>query len=425
MSLPLHPEPEVVGIFKQWLKTNGATIHDAVHFEKNPSGFSVIAEQDVAGNTTIVSVPSTLAITPELALRALTDIIPSDARALTNSLQKWSERQLMCSYICAHWLFDEKSTPPPLRHRPYINMLPTHDLLRTALHFTPPELELFRGSNLYGATLDRQKTWEAEWQQCRSVFSAVDVNWGVSLSWEKYSTAATYLSSRAFPSSLLTSHPSLYPTPDSHPILLPGIDSLNHARGHPVSWIVTDPSTAAEPKVSLVLHKPTERGGELLNNYGLKPNAELILGYGFSLLHNPDDTIVLKIGGSENNGGKGWEVGRNARGIEPVWQAVLDAVCAGKDEEDQNVGVEDELYAADMLGEMAQGLYNRLPSGEIPLDKEVRSDVAIMLEHYLEGQRNILHSIIEFASHKEKRAVELAQEQGLTIVEEGDDETLE
>ena len=35
MSTPLHPEPEIVGIFKQWLVQNGATIHDAVHFEKS------------------------------------------------------------------------------------------------------------------------------------------------------------------------------------------------------------------------------------------------------------------------------------------------------------------------------------------------------------------------------------------------------
>ena len=156
-----------------------------------------------------------------------------------------------------------------------------------------------------------------------------------------------------------------------------------------MSWVVTDPSTAAEPNIALVLHKPTDRGAELLNNYGLKPNAELILGYGFSLLHNPDDTIVLKIGGaktSNNNQGKGWEVGRNARGIEPVWQAVLDAVCAGKEEdEDQNPSVEDELCAADTLGEMAQGLYNRLPSGEDPQGAGIRPDVATMLEHYLEG----------------------------------------
>lgn len=41
------------------------------------------------------------------------------------------------------------------------------------------------------------------------------------------------------------------------------------------------------------------------------------------------------------------------------------------------------------------------------------------------GQRDILQSIIEFASQKEKCAMELAQEQGLDIVEEGDEEALD
>ena len=43
----------------------------------------------------------------------------------------------------------------------------------------------------------------------------------------------------------------------------------------------------------------------------------------------------------------------------------------------------------------------------------------------LVGQRDILQSIIEFASQKEKAAMELAQEQGLDIVEEGEEEALE
>ena len=43
----------------------------------------------------------------------------------------------------------------------------------------------------------------------------------------------------------------------------------------------------------------------------------------------------------------------------------------------------------------------------------------------LVGQRDILQSIIEFASQKEKVAMELAQEQGLDIVEEGEEEALD
>ena len=87
----------------------------------------------------------------------------------------------------------------------------------------------------------------------------------------------------------------------------------------------TPPSSTREPSISLVIETATPCGGELLNNYGPKPNAELILGYGFSLPDNPDDTIVLKIGGPSAtaafpSSSSGWEIRCNVRGVEPVWE---------------------------------------------------------------------------------------------------------
>ncbi|EED83649.1 predicted protein [Postia placenta Mad-698-R] len=250
--------------------------------------------------------------------------------------------------------------------------------------------------------------WESKTQKCR----------------ERYLTASTYLSSRAFPSTLLSPTPSLAPSPDSHPVLLPGVDALNHARGQPVSWAVSTAPNAPS-SISLVLHNAHPAGAELFNNYGPKPNAELILGYGFALPHNPDDTIVLKLGGASaaqhaqhNNAVAGWEVGRGALGAEPVWEAVLAAVC-DPDEEDERT-VEDELCAADALEEMAQNLYDRLPKG--PPEGALRPEVTHMLEHYLEGQRDILQSLIQFARDKAREAIRAAQELGLQVVDEEDEE---
>lgn len=223
---------------------------------------------------------------------------------------------------------------------------------------------------------------------------------------DRYLTTSTYLSSRAFPSTILSQTPTLHTTPSSYPVLLPGIDALNHARAHPVSWVVssspktsTPASTSTEPHISLVIHTPTAAGSELLNNYGPKPNAELILGYGFSLPNNPDDTIVLKIGGPSGADAPvpadaKFEVGRHARGAEPVWDAVLAAIGAqyGEDEEedgamemDAETAVEDELCAADMLAGMVQSLYDRLPPFPPADVAELRAPVVEMLEHYLEG----------------------------------------
>lgn len=190
-------------------------------------------------------------------------------------------------------------------------------------------------------------------------------------------------------------------------MLLPGVDALNHARAHPVSWVVSDiPTPSGSTRrvrhyrnvpltrlnlnhsdhtqaISLVLRKNTPSGQELFNNYGPKPNAELILGYGFSLPNNPDDTIVLKIGGGDGPVASRpkFEVGRNARGADPVWNAVLSAICGDPEEKT----VEDELDAAEMLVEMAEGLRTRLPQPR-EAGHDIRPEVATMLEHYLEGE---------------------------------------
>lgn len=301
-------------------------------------------------------------------------------------------------------------------------MLPSPDLLRTPLHFRPIELNAFKGSNLYGATLDREKAWRAEWAQCEQAVRTVNALWADGFAWcvpphehsslyvhifiydhrERYLTASTYLSSRAFPSTVLSETPSLQPTPSSHPVLLPGVDSLNHARAHPVSWLVSaSPGAPNSPtsslSLSLVQHTPTPRGAELFNNYGAKPNAELILGYGFSLPSNPDDTIVLKIGGLYEDGSgapqRTYEVGRDARGAGPVWDAVLAAVCQEPEDEMElelgDVMVEDELEAAAMLRGMAEDLFERLPVLMMRVGEEgpegMRPEVDSMLKDYLKG----------------------------------------
>lgn len=313
----------------------------------------------------------------------------------------------------------------------------------TSLHFTPPELECFRGTNLHGATIDRQQSWDAEWRHCVATVAQVDKMTADRYSWELYLTAGTYLSSRAFPSTLLSDQPSLITTPESFPVLLPGVDALNHARAQPISWVVTHTAaneTAPQSKISLVPHAPTETGTELCNNYGPKPNAELILGYGFSLPDNPDDTIRLKIGGSTSITGAGqtWEVGRNANGAGPVWEGIQVAVRAQSvnDEEEEDMSAnaeafEEQLWAAEALQEMAEDLLSRLP----PISDDngfLRAEVRTMLRHYVSGkiievvivkllsasvgQQDILRSLIGFAKGKEEEALKQAQEQGIEIV---------
>lgn len=245
-----------------------------------------------------------------------------------------------------------------------------------------------------------------EWETCRDYIAVSNSYLSQQFTWERYLTAATHLSSRAFPSTLLSRTPSLVSSPSSYPILLPGVDSLNHARAQPVSWVVGAPQASSstappQPSISLVLHTPTPAGAELFNNYGPKPNAELILGYGFALRGNPDDTIVLKIGGVKRVNPT-WEVGRDARGAEPVWEAVTEAVRAQNrydvaEEERDAYTTEDELWATEVLVEMAEDLLGRLPpDSSVAVNGEekatIRPEVAEMLDCYIEGMFVLLNS---------------------------------
>ena len=180
----------------------------------------------------------------------------------------------------------------------------------------------------------------------------------------------------------MSPNPSLLSSPTTKPVLLPGIDALNHARAKPVSWIVSYPETSnteiSSATISLVLHTPTPQGGELLNNYGPKPNSEFILGYGFSLPNNVDDTIVLKVGGID---GKRWEVGRSAQGIDGLWSEILALI---KGDSDSPSTYEDCLDAAGALSEMVQTLLDRLPD-EKNHRNDVRPEVTLMWRDYVEG----------------------------------------
>lgn len=257
---------------------------------------------------------------------------------------------------------------------------------------------------------------------------------------EYYLTAATYLSSRAFPSSLLSPTPTLVHSDSTQPILIPGVDALNHARGQPVSWSVTipdakDEAVSRKSTISLIVHRPTAEGEELFNNYGPKPNSELILGYGFSMPNNPDDTIVLQIGGLEGSGAKKWEIGRKAQGVDAFWNDQLSQFAGNG----QPPTYEDILDASGMLSEMLKDKIGRFPNPEVRSAHDLRPDVVTMFHHYLEGalffmfiesltecrvmigQSDILSSLLDFFEARMQDGIDIAREAGIDIVLEDSD----
>jgi len=206
-------------------------------------------------------------------------------------------------------------------------------------------------------------------------------------------------------------------------VLVPGVDSLNHARAQPVSWVVSHPPFAAESQgtISLVARTAVDGGTEIFNNYGPKPNSELLLGYGFTLPDNPDDTIVLKIGGGASEDAPRHEVGRGARGADCVWAAIVKVEALNAEEEGEGETPEWQIIlgGADMLRSMTEALLARLPC--VPVSGALRADIADMISHYVSGQHDVLQDLVEYANRRETDGIAMARREGVVIQLEGDD----
>ncbi|KAI5117177.1 hypothetical protein M0805_008156 [Coniferiporia weirii] len=436
--------------FKKWFSENGGELRNGIDFVPDASGFSVHTLEDLPSDTTVVSCPFSLAITLETTCAPL----ESYCRLAPDKQCELSERQRISSYIALHWIIPEADEINLLRHRPYINMLPKPETLLTPLYFTEDELSLFKGTNLYGATVSQRDTWEAEWRTLREA-----IRQGAPLVAERfrldmYLAVATYISSRSFPSTLLSHAPSLVATPSSYPVLLPGVDSLNHARNQPVTWGVSrlaqlpsetsaDRSGSNDLCVSLTLNAPPRAGAELFNNYGPKPNASFILGYGFALPDNPDDTIMLKIGTSSSSGGKddsgvggarmapGYGIGRGARGADELWDDVRQLIGAGYEDQDVDIatvesdGDQDraarelqlDMETAGTLSDMVSSLLSRLPLlTENNASTQVRREVQTMWKYYVRGQIDILETLLAWLEEKDEKTMKRAEELGIDVV---------
>jgi hypothetical protein len=153
---------------------------------------------------------------------------------------------------------------------------------------------------------------------------------------------------------------------------------------------------------------------------------------------NPDDTILLKIGGTRDTTAAAasaaartrtrYEVGREAHGAAAVWGAIMDAVKA---EEGGSEAPEWQIIldSADMVRSMTESLLGRLPSppeaavpeSEAGISIKLRGDVVSMIGHYVSGQREVLQDLLQYADDREMGGVAVARQEGIVIQLEGYD----
>ncbi|KAK9236249.1 hypothetical protein V1525DRAFT_407467 [Lipomyces kononenkoae] len=257
-----------------WAESHGGYCCPALAFSKSEkSGSTAYAKGAIPdANTRLLSCPVSL-------------IIDYDKAAT----QIWGDRQscpfagspqiAIRLFLCMQRILGRQSP-----WSAYISLLPTQ--FDTPLYYDHEEMEMLRGTNIFGEVELRRQAWMEEWK--RGVMYLPSQFDKSLVSWDMYMWACTVLSSRSFPSRIVFNTGS-DDDEDSYPVLIPLVDSLNHKPLEPINWTVTP------DEFSISSGKDIGAGDEIFNNYGPKGNEELLMGYGFCLENNPLDVVTLKV----------------------------------------------------------------------------------------------------------------------------------
>ena len=261
-----------------WARSNGAIIPESLVFPSTPYGHCRTTIPIIAG-TNLFHIPHKILLTPTVAAIALPQLHDVSAHTMLSAFIA-----LEIGKDGGFW-------------KKYLDSLPKE--VRTPAYFDEVELGALRGTNLSFAWRDRIEVWEKEFKEAKAVLP--DLKWLFSFAmWlilrDDYLWASTVLSSRSFPSRLVTrnTYNSTKPrmsanTPDtvdgiskpsetipnsssdsSDPILIPVMDMLNHRPNHPVTWL-TSPNA-----ITYIAETSYPAGTEVFNNYGAKGNEECI-----------------------------------------------------------------------------------------------------------------------------------------------------
>lgn len=280
-----------------WAEANGARLHQSVNvYHDEATGFSFrvspTATAPVEAHDPIVKLP------PSLALSFINAVSDKDATALgPELLDKLRPHVISRLFLVKEFLRGKDSF-----WWPYIQALPQPgDRESWAL---PPfwdndEAELLEGTNVEVGLEKIRGDVKRELKEIVDILATQGTDFGRRFKPEHYHWAYCIYSSRSFRPSLVLSSDQQKALPDGvgvddFSVLLPLFDMGNHDMTTAVAWELSAETGTCDLKVG----KSHQPGEQIYNNYSMKTNAELLLGYGFMIpasagLHN-DYTHVRK-----------------------------------------------------------------------------------------------------------------------------------
>lgn len=279
-----------------WGLANGAKLHPSVEiYQDELTGLSFRvkpdAQESVEEYETIISIPSTITL-------SFTDAV-GDKSPFKNKEELLA--RLEPHIIGRLMLMREYLQGKQSFWWPYIQALPQPS--ETDAWILPPfwpedEVALLKGTNVEFGIDSIAVNLKREFEDLQEAINeGGDADIVAGATYELYSWAYAIFSSRSFRPSLVLSEEKQKSLPtdvkvDDFSVLMPLFDIGNHDITRPVRWELD-----RHDDCTLKIGKTHNAGEQIFNNYSMKSNAELLLGYGFMIparddLHN--DYIHLR-----------------------------------------------------------------------------------------------------------------------------------
>ena len=238
-------------------------------------------------------------------------------------------------------------------------------------------------------------------------------------SFKSYMWSYSILLSRGFPYILITEDKSKGTLKKA--ILLPVVDLLNHKNDSKVQYGVANEN---EGNVGFKVKEPLNENDELFNNYGNKPNIDLLINYGFVIANNlyEETSITLRIANPEkvtdakNIGNKFFE---DKEGIEILKEGInftlkntnpfpadlltfVSFLTQLKFERKDGMTLRMKLEGLGELKKNFEGKIFFLKQKCLPLNG-VKSEIAKLVKIYRNSQRNLFQKSYDCLQQYEKK----------------------
>lgn len=249
--------------FAAWLAERGAR-HDAIAVRERDGARGVYAVRAIAEGELVASVPRPLLVTRHAARGS----------SIGRQMRAANVEPASHHAVIAAWLVAERRAAGSAFH-PYFDILPA-TMPQFPIHAAPADQALLTGT-LAGAMLDELRAdLEAEY----AALSA-KVRLFRPVTRDEWTWARLCIGSRVF---------SVTIDGIETTALVPLADMLDHRVERHTRWGFDQDADA----FTLVAERAYAAGDEVHDSYGAKPNARLLVQYGFCLDDNPADQALLR-----------------------------------------------------------------------------------------------------------------------------------